>query len=76
MKRIKTLIIMILLSLNFTFLENNKNETLKINAANNDEEIVPIKISSGRTFSLLLSKDNVVYAWGLWGDGSNVSFME
>ncbi|MDY2889596.1 MAG: hypothetical protein SOU19_08580 [Candidatus Caccosoma sp.] len=76
MKRIKTLILMMLLSLNFTFLGNYKNETLKINATNNDEEIVPIKISSGRTFSLLLSKDNVVYAWGLWGDGSNVSYSK
>ena len=31
---------------------------------------------AGRTSSLLLSNQGIVYGWGLWGEGSNVSFSK
>lgn len=32
--------------------------------------------TSGRTSSLLLSKQGIVYGWGLWGEGSNVTLSK
>ena len=32
--------------------------------------------TSGRTSSLLLSSNGVVYGWGLWGEGSNVTLSK
>ena len=51
-----------------------KNEDIVINAKNTSE--VEFIHTSGRTSSLLLSKQGVVYGWGLWGEGSNVTLSK
>lgn len=77
MKKVKKiLLIMIFIILNISLLNMYKIRNLKVNAANDIVETNTIKISSGRTFSLLLSKDGVVYAWGLIGESNNPSYCK
>ena len=72
----KILLIMIFIILNFSLLNIYKVRNLKVSATNDIVETNTIKISSGRTFSLLLSKDGVVYAWGLIGESNNPSYCK
>lgn len=61
-------IFMILLS-SITF-----KEEVIVNA--DDASEVEFIHTSGRTSSLLLSSNGVVYGWGLWGEGSNVTLSK
>ena len=53
---------------------NYKNADVIVNAESESE--VEFIHTSGRTSSLLLSKQGVVYGWGLWGEGSNVTLSK
>lgn len=72
-KRFFILCILIFISL-FNF---NLNE-VKLNADGdiNEEVTTTFVHSAGRTSSILLSNQGVVYGWGLWGEASNVSLSK
>ena len=56
---------------------NYNNKTIKLSANENNLYIETNFIhQAGRTSSLLLSNQGIVYGWGLWGEGSNVSLSK
>lgn len=57
-----------------SMLHVNKNNDVVVKASQTSE--VEFIHTSGRTASLLLSKQGVVYGWGLWGEGSNVTLSK
>ena len=72
-KRFFILCILIFISL-FNF---NLNEVkLKADGDINEEVTTTFVHSAGRTSSILLSNQGVVYGWGLWGEASNVSLSK
>ena len=70
----KRFFLLLIFIIQILFLCSNK---ITINAASNEinEEIATSFIhKAGRYNSLLLSNENIVYGWGLWGDNNDVSF--
>ena len=56
---------------------NYQNKTITLSANENNTYIETSFIhQAGRTSSLLLSNQGIVYGWGLWGEGSNVSLSK
>ena len=56
---------------------NFQNKTITLSANENNTYIETSFIhQAGRTSSLLLSNQGIVYGWGLWGEGSNVSLSK
>ena len=72
-KRFFILCILIFISL-FNF--NLTNINIKADSDINNENITTFTHSAGRTSSILLSNQGVVYGWGLWGEASNVSLSK
>lgn len=50
-------------------------EKVRVNALNENETIT-FNHKSSRTASLLLSSQNIVYSWGLWGEVNNVTLSK
>ena len=72
-KRFFILCILIFISL-FNF--NIPNINVKADSDINNANITSFTHSAGRTSSILLSNQGVVYGWGLWGEASNVSLSK
>lgn len=70
----KRFFFMILFIFNFIFLGFNYN--IPIHAQEEVIQTTSFIHCAGRSSSLLLSNQGVVYGWGLWGEGSNVSLSK
>ena len=69
----KRFFLLLIFIIQILFLCSNK---ITINAASNElkEEIATSFIhKAGRYNSLLLSNENIVYGWGLWGEANKVN---
>ncbi len=66
----------LLLILAFSFVDLHKIDEKLVIHAQEEVNTTTFKHCAGRTSSLLLSEQGVVYGWGLWGESSNVSLSK
>lgn len=71
----KRFFILFLLIFSFSFVNLNHQDVHLIHAQT-VEDTTTFKHCAGKTSSLLLSEQGVVYGWGLWGESSNISFSK
>lgn len=71
--KVKRFFLLCILAVTSLFISKNE---VKINASEQsikEETTTSFIVTSGRNSSLLLSKQNIVYGWGLWGENNDVS---